>query len=279
MIAVARGAGARGWFAIGVPVALLAVLAGCAFEENEQGVVPPPLVLRWTFPADSTESQYRQEGADLIMRFNRLPEADELRLNRIVPAPVEPGTFRLGTEGSREVLWTGVVFDPDVLKYTWWIDGPELVEPAILVLYTGLRGREQGLVTGRITIGRPFTDVPRGILYVLDDDPEAAFVNERTDFVLGLPVFTMVPIGGEDDGDRETTFLVENLTVGDSYLLLAVVDTNGDRDYFPGTDWWGYPRAVDVPDEPLFVTAGMVREAQPASFEVVRPGALVPPGF
>jgi len=265
------------------------VVVACSEEGPDPSGTFLPIQLNSSTPPDSTVEAFDPLN-DFAMTavMNRNLDAIALRQNWIVPLPTRPGDFV--ASGRRQLQWTGIGFDPDVPVYTWFLDGPEFVEPIVLRFWTGSPGANTGVIRGGVRIVDGLRSARHAMLFLLSLSSRGEALSEEALSFLGLPVERVKRLGGLQEIDENTTpdELISRFEFGElvpdrTYILLAIEDTDGDGYYVPQVDWWGYPHEPGNPDEPLPIVALSPDGPDPldlnASFVIDRPGAFDPEDF
>lgn len=260
------------------------VFAGCSEDAVGPDPAPQPIRLRTVTPPNAAVDVYDAAGVTLTAVFTRDVDPRELRQNWILPKPVSQG--ELVANGRRTVEWRGVVFDPDVAVYTWFLDGASFRTPIVLEYHPGPMIARDGVVRGSIAFRDGERNAEDVILYVMPWDARGTEITEGTLTILGLPVERVIRLeaGLEVFGEiGPSSYRLENLEPDTRYVLVALEDTDQDGYYVPGVDWWGYPRDPAHPDVVIPVTARSASGPHDfdanATFTIVRPGALQPEDF
>lgn len=255
-----------------VAAAVLGLLTsgGCRNDEFVAPVERPPLLFRSSVPADSTEGFYEPDGLTLSLTFRREVFEGDVTTSLVVPRPLSAGAQVFGRNSPREWLYEDVVFDPDVNTYRWLVDGPSMLGPLLITFHPGEPTALSGRIPGELKIGAPYQDADGVVVYALRRIRRGG--EAPLDSLLGLPISAITLVRAESPGTEGVGFVVSDLILGDPYLLVAVLDTNGDGRTVPGEDWWGYPRTETL--EPMEVLARSPYDATPVVFEIARPGVF-----
>ncbi len=279
---------ARGAFAIGsaavrrsafgprvgfLALLVLAGVGGCLFEESDVPTRTPPLLLRQSVPADSTEfTGPISEPLTVVLTFNRVTSVEEVPTLFLVPAPLSEGPFEAFGSG-RSLRWVDLVRQP-ARAYQLLLDGPQMPAPRLLVFYPGEKagaGAMSGTVRGQGVPG----DVLQTVVFALRVTG-ASF--DRADSLAGLPIEDLSLAGPAPQGGT-TRYRFTQLWIGAPYLVVGILDTSGDGVYSIEDDWWGYPwdsRSA----QPRFVDAASVfEESTDVDFDLLPPESVPPLDF
>jgi len=232
------------------------IIAGCGFDKADIPAETPPLQLgRGTTPADSTEYLFDPDGLNRVVMFKRAMEGREVTHLQLIPTPAVMGPILNPASNPRQVLLQSVVLDTIYPAYRLVMDGPTMTEPEILSYYSRNHSAFEGAMQGNVMISRG-DGRPHGVLvYALvppgleDDFPLHG--GEAT--ILGRPIVgaTKALVLSSSEG----AWFRLGVGLFHRYLVLAIVDTDGDGEYDPTADWWGYYR--DEADGPLEVLSGV----------------------
>jgi hypothetical protein len=214
-------------------VASLAVLASCE-DDFEQPVLPPPLFVRFTTPADSAQLD-NNDPVNLSITFNRTMTLDEISLE-IFPDPLEPGTIKT-TGTGRNVTVFGLVTDPTRRVQRLLLDGVYMTEPYTMFWYTGTPipvASFSGVVASQDTSKVK----PLGaVVFALDGEAPFNPIDPGTFNDIKAEAITVVQVL---DTREQGPYAIGQLDTNTRYLVVAVADTDGDTVYDPLRDWWGY---------------------------------------
>ncbi len=238
-------------------VLLLLLVAGCGYNDFQEGVRKPALVLRaeGTVPADSTEYLHEEAGLNLVATFNRAIEAGDISLVQVVPRPQMTASRNPGPN-PKQVLIEDAVLDPRYSAYRLVLDGPWMPEPRILSYYSQGHEATEGAMHGHVFIGKRNTEPRNVLIYGVvppGDEDEFALTGEE-ETILGRPVLGVtktIVIPTEEGG----WFRLAGLELWKSYMVIGILDTNDDGEYDFLEDWWGYYR--NAIDQPVGVVAGV----------------------
>lgn len=271
-------------------------LGGCLFSENDQDADPAPFRLRSATPADSSQYMYDPQGRTLVVRFNRDPEPEDITSLFFLPAPL---SFR-GPDYSTspEIIFHDVVFDSLERRYCLFMDGPNFVEPIIMVFFTGDDGIDDPLdppegvwvspladeafyqndptgyyIIGLVGIAPPISNPEGAILFFLDYTLRDQVDRRATMRLLGLPVVAAERLPG-GSAELGAGFSTGYFWPSRPYFVLGMLDGDGDGRYEIGEDWLGYLREPDrihlpFPTYPDSIHPGI-------SFRIEAPGKLRP---
>jgi hypothetical protein len=216
-------------------VVAVAALGSCRSDPVSTEIEPPPLFLRSSVPADSAQGVWLDEPFDVRLAFNRVVEPGELQLE-VLPVLLDSEPPRL--EG-RFVEWAGWRLDPAVNAYRLLLDGPALPIPRLLIFHPGEPSQSYGRIYGDLRMPEPLETDDAAVLWALDPLREPIPGEPE---LLGLPVrsFDLAQLAA---GAREVGFAVRHLAVGESYIVVAILDSSGNGIHDPAEDWWGYPHA------------------------------------
>jgi hypothetical protein len=237
---------------------LLAFVQGCGFDNADIGTDPPPLIVRTqgTAPRDSTENLFDPEGLSIVVNFNRPIAAGEVIHVELVPRPADMPTVQNPGSNAREIVLGNVILDPAFSAYRLILDGPSMPAPKVLSYYSDVHSATEGAMHGHVRISRGRTQPDNVLVYALvPAGRESEFnLTGSEDTILGRPVLgvtSTIIVSTEEGG----WFRLAGLANWRSYVVLAILDTDGDGAYDLDTDWWGYYRdELDIPRE---VVAGV----------------------
>lgn len=263
--------------AAGAALVLASGVVGCEFEENPVEIDEPPLVLRFTVPADSAINVADPDGIDLVARFNRPFDPAEFTTFRLIPPPVRSRAFSYAVARQVDVL--DVVFDATEPVQSWLMDGPDVIGPIVVTLFNPSAPRQAGAISGVVSLPLPGADPDKTLVFLLERNEAPA---DYTGLVmLERAVVRVLQVAPFYALTRTNSYDMSQLPPYSSYLVVAINDTDGDGRYVPDVDWWGYYRNSRSPRVPLlvqpFVLQGDKEEApQAANIELVGPGVLDP---
>ncbi|RKZ14973.1 hypothetical protein DRQ53_10240 [bacterium] len=222
---------------------LAGLVASCGIDKADIGVETPPLLLRreGTFPADSTRFTHDAQGLNIVASFNRAIEPGEVSLVQIVPQPAVAGTVFNPNSNVRQILINGVVLDPMHRVYRLLLDGPTMPEPRVLSYFSGDQSVRNPAIRGHVSISRGSTSPSGALVYALvppgvEERYTLSGTEERFLGLLVLGCTTTLEVSTEPGG----WYQVAGLQEWRSYMVAAILDTNGDGLYELDADWWGY---------------------------------------
>jgi hypothetical protein len=215
-----------------VPPFLLA-MAACV-EAHQELLRPPPILIRNVVPRDSTVVS-DQGGWPLSIDFRTPIEPGELKL-RVVPTPDAFGLPTLSPSGLTLSI-ANVDLKDGNLKHRLLIDGPRLERPRVLEYTVG--SPPIGSILGYLSTPKPaIARVDHAILFAY---PESANIDPSApESALSNQPFAIAKIAPRPKATVEAVWGIGSLSSGKYYLIIAIVDTNGDGEYDPSVDWWGY---------------------------------------
>lgn len=258
---------------------VLAMLAGCRFTEPEEAIDTPPLWYRSQYPAEGAPDLADVEDLTLIVRFRNEFEPSRITTLRIVPPPLSRGETRFDV--SREVQIDDVVLDPSLVSHFWILDGPDMVHPVVLELFTQSLFRAPGFVQARVTKNGSEEEAVDSLVFVLVRRAPASWIPDSESRMLNLPIVKVQRVRAGVGGTPGV--YVDNLPPRAEYVLVVVEDTNRDGRYEPGVDWWGYPYDSALPNFPLTQRAVSIEELEgrpsPADIRILPPNRLNPMDF
>ena len=217
-------------------LALLAALTACRRDDPTSSVVPPPLRVRFTSPIDTTANVFTGGPIPISVTFRSDVSLDDVEIG-LFPAPVSSGQKTQGIS-ARTITWTDVLLDPDQVGYTVLVDSPHMLTPYRFRFlpgeWTETYGRLGGCVTA--TDGRPLGDV---VVFAIDPGQEGTSEAAIPDLfhdrhAQSISLTTRVP------GQCDSFYWMQYLKIDVRYLLVAVLDTDGNADYDLYDDWWGF---------------------------------------
>lgn len=265
---------------------LAAIAAGCGFDKADIEAETPPLQIgSGTTPADSTEYLFDTEGLDLVVMFKRPMEGREVTHLQLVPTPAVMGAIDNPAANPRQIVLHSVVLDTIYPAYRLILDGPTMNEPEILSYYSRQHSAFEGAMQGSVMMSRGDGRAAGALVYALVPP------GLEGDFALhgGEATFLGRPIVGATHtlsvySVEGAWFRLAGLQLYRRYLVAAILDTNGDGEYDPSEDWWGYYR--DEVDAALEVISGVAfgsaldpplpEMRTDVDFWMVAPGALDP---
>lgn len=220
---------------------ILAMAAGLPACEDDfvQLVVPPPLFVRFTTPADSAELDVG-DPVHLSITFNRTLTLREISI-QLFPPPISAGALTL-TGSGRNVTWFDVVTDPEWRVQTLLLDGPHMEIPYSMSWYTGAPVPNASF-SGNVVSEDTTRVKPLGaVVFALDwESPfnplEPGSFNE---ILADQTAVRSVAVVENLDVRDEGVYAIGNRPTGSRYLVVGVIDTSGDGRYDPFVDWWGY---------------------------------------
>lgn len=258
---------------------LAAALGACQFGENDQEVVTPPTLLRFTVPADSATNVYEPGGLDVVARFREEIRPERVTTLQMFPPPRARGAVDFSV--PKQIVIPDVVFDPRVPVHRWLIDGPDFVEPVLVGFHPGERIVTEGFLHGDVTRNGSRDRAVGALVFVLAYDVPDTLLPTNATTMLGLPVVTVSRI--EDRFASIPNLYVNNLVPGRRYALVVIQDTDGDGRHEPREDWWGYPHEAFTVDRIELTRAGRSSDVENpiarVPIEIVPPGALDPDDF
>lgn len=296
---VHRALPSRVLLALAMITATAAGLSGCVFSENDQRVDPLPLRLRSATPADSSQYVYDPDGRTLVVRFNRDPQPEDFTSLYFLPAPLSFVGPDYST--SPEIIFHDVVFDSLERRTVLFLDGPNVIEPILMVFFTGDDGVQDVLdppegvwvspladepfyqndptgyyINGLVRIAPPILNPEGAILFFLDFTLREQQDRPATMRLLGLPVVAAERLSSGDP-NIGAGFSTGYLWPSRPHFVLGMVDGDGDGRYEIGEDWLGYPREPDRIHEPHSTYPDSIHPG--IDFRIEAPGRLRPSSF
>jgi hypothetical protein len=267
-------------------IALAATAAGCGFDNADIAAETPPLQLgTGTTPVDSTEYLFDPAGIDLVVGFKRPMDGQEVTTLQLVPTPERMGEVLNPATNPRQILLQDVVLDTVYPAYHLVLDGATMIAPEILTWFSGKKSAFDGAIQGHVFIPRGDTRANGAMVYALvPPGLEHKFpLHGGEETILGMPIVgatRAIAIQTEEGA----WFRLGDLLLFNRYVVLAILDINGDGRYELEEDWWGYYR--DEVDALLEVASGVAfgSTLDPplpelrtnVDFWILRPGSLDP---
>jgi hypothetical protein len=207
-----------------------ALASACSEDPFQQDVVPPPLLLRSTVPADS--ATIGQSDVAISFTFNRTVRDGEI-LTRIYPPPASTGDI-VSVGSGRTVTWLDVHLDPESHAHSLLLTGNDIEEPHALLLFTG-HPDSVGKFAGRIFSPEGYEEAT--VIFALD--------------YWSSTFNPLAPTPPEPDQIRRLSLTrrrgpgVSDYAIGEVmpdslYMVVAIRDTNHDARFDPRVDWWGF---------------------------------------
>lgn len=237
-----------------LPWIVLAGLLACEddFTDPQER---PPLTVTGTAMVPAEEAQLLPDDPiDISVPFNRAPDGLDNVLFRLFPEPGSAGEITPSPSG-RILTWNDVVSAPDVRVQRLLINGPTMEAPFLRSWFVG-GPTPNGLFRGSVLVEEstgidPSNTLVFALCVFCEDafnplDPASFSVQEP------LSLTAVVPPPAKDD--IETTYVMSKLPDRSQYLVVAVLDTNGDGQYDPRQDWWGF-YGDQLSNDPRVVTA------------------------
>ena len=241
-------------------VCLLAPL-GCD-DEDEQGIVLPPVEIRRTFPVDQADLR-PLSPLDLAVTLTRGTGPGDIQMG-LYPEPPSVGAITRSNSG-RNWAWLDASFSESDSCYFWLIDGFRLGYFTNLVNGDRVFVRKPELVrirssaerefivgfAGRITSLNPNVLATGAVVFALPLDSGFNPLEPGT-FDATKAVGLAVASRGDDFVDLPAFYTARFLPMGTGFQVVAIKDTNEDTHYSPIDDWWG---VHEVDGEPATVFA------------------------
>ncbi len=229
-------------------VASLLICMGQSCDDDFQvSVLPPPLFVRSTTPADSAQLD-QPDPINLSITFNRVTKVSEVILD-LYPVPAAAGTLQT-TGSGRNITWFDLSVNPTRNVHTLLIDSQAMENPFLLEWNTGPRpfGRFSGVVTSEA----PAVESPEGaVIFALDE--LSPFSPLQPESFLDIRAERISSVGFVNSVD-EGLYGVSGADTNDVFLVVVVKDTSGDGIYDPRDDWWGF-YGNELTNEPFSVPA------------------------
>ena len=236
----------RPTLALLLSAAVLMTGIGCD-EDQKVEVVLPPLAIRNTTPGDGV---FLNPGAgelfNLSVDFIQIPVAGSVQF-QLYPEPLASGLLSAGLSG-RNWSWREVEFQPDSGTYSWFIDAVQMPQPVVVRLLTSPQPDPLMGFGGEISTPNPQLVATAGtVVYAVSATSDFNVLDPRT--------LADVDLLAAEVAQAEAALTTSNYRFGymalsDSFVVVAIQDTNGDMQYDPTKDWWGYSRvnASTAPD-------------------------------
>lgn len=214
--------------------ALLLATSACD-ERHEEGLRPPPILIRETVPADSALVS-DGGGWPLTLNFRAPVEEDELKL-RIFPAPDAVSAPTLSPSGMT-LSYADVDLADGGHRHRLLLDAARMPRPRVLHYDTG--SRPVLTIAGQVsTENARIARLDRTILFAYPGDAVIDPLGPESMLDFEPVAIAGVPMRPSDT--VEAVFAIGSLHAG-LYFIVGINDTNGDGEYDPNLDWWGYHR-------------------------------------
>lgn len=249
---------------------LLLTVGACRFDSPDTPTETPPVILRDSYPVANADS-IGLEPLDIVLRFNEAIPVTEVTTLRMVPKPSSAGIFEAAGTG-RELVWHDVVRVP-APSHKLLVDGPHFLQPELLEFYPEAP-YSGAAISGNARLVQPNGNAENTVLYALRMSPGGRAV---ADSLFGYPIED-VTIAEYIPTQGLPWYRFDQLAGGMSYVVVGILDTDGDGRYSVFTDWWAYPidRATGRARS-IVAVSPILGEVTDALVELVAPGTLPPP--
>jgi hypothetical protein len=223
----------------------LALSASSCHEEADELLIPAPIQVLFTVPADGARLADNRTR-DISIDFQRALRSTNDVVLSIYPAPVSTGEKRLTLQG-RNLTWFDVATLPGSKVQHLLIDGPDVVAPLVVRWFTG--DEEQAEFYGELTSAS--ADVSPHDAVVFAVDVFGGFNPLEPETFTTASILAAIRPFPEDERDLNADYRFGQLANGSRYIVLAFSDFNSDGLYDPRDDWWAYfgNMALNSPEE------------------------------
>lgn len=223
------------------------LLAACGEQPAAPPVEPLPFV-RQTVPDDGIDIG-DEPSFNLSVTFSG--PADPAQVGIQLFPPADSTGAQQWSPTHRNLTWFEVDFGDTTRVQRFLVHGTGLRRPSVVSFL--LDSARQGAIRGRVSSADSSRVTPRQCLAfaIRSSEPfntldPATFHQVRKD---------QLAVADESQPDGTAIFQIDWMPAGVSFLVIAIADSDGDGQYDPVRDWWGFHK-LEGQIQPRPVLAG-----------------------
>lgn len=220
-----------------LPILLLPLALAACGEQPAAPVQAPLPFVRQTVPDDGVDVG-APDRLNLSVTFSSPADPGQVSLELFPPA--DSMAVRQWSPTNRNLTLLDVDFGDTTQVQRFLVHGTGLRRPSVVSFR--LASSRQGAIRGKVSSADSSRVTPRqSVAFAIRSSEPFNTLDPAT---FHLVRKDQLAVADESQPDGTAIFQVDWMPAGASFLVIAIADSDGDGNYDPVRDWWGFHREV-----------------------------------